>query len=620
MAVPKKYRQIGDFQEYYSGKRTAPYLTIFIGGNHEAYNHLFELYYGGWVAPNIYYVGAANVLRCGPLRIAGLSGIFKGYDYRSPHFERLPYNDSDTHSAYHVRELDVRKLLQIRTQVDLGLSHDWPKKVEYSGDLEALFHAKKFLRQDSVNGRLGSDAARQVLERLRPGYWFSAHLHVKFAALVEHVDAITGDASANIEPAKDINKPRTAQAQLSAWNNFHAVAAKTDAEDSARFMEEVERQRKAREAGLPLHASEVNYQQTWRKVNIDEGDGDRKILGIEKTGYEEELEIKDNTGAEAATVKNTDEINLDLDDLSDAEMPNTADAEEKKDVEMSDDIGNAAESSGLSVEVQVPTKGQGQEIDEISEDLRSQLPASFARPQQHQAPLNGPFPEAITNKETRFLSLGKCEPPQEFLQLAEFYPVSELDNVREERPYRLHYDKEWLAITRVFADDLHVGDRRAPIPPNMGDLYYKDQIVEAEKWIEENIVQKGKLVIPDNFVPTAPFYDPAIPISTSEQPHEYNNPQTVQFCEMLGIENRFYLTAEERDARMAAGPAPDTSNRHHNNRGHGRHNTFGRRGGRGGGRGGGHGGRGGRGGRGRGGRGGQGYGSMRGRGQDSIQW
>jgi hypothetical protein len=32
-----------------------------VGGNHEASNYLQELPYGGWVAPNIYYLGYAGL-------------------------------------------------------------------------------------------------------------------------------------------------------------------------------------------------------------------------------------------------------------------------------------------------------------------------------------------------------------------------------------------------------------------------------------------------------------------------------------------------------------------------------------------------------------------------------
>ncbi len=43
MAVKDKYKELKDFHRYYYGELTAPIFTIFIGGNHEASNHLQEL-------------------------------------------------------------------------------------------------------------------------------------------------------------------------------------------------------------------------------------------------------------------------------------------------------------------------------------------------------------------------------------------------------------------------------------------------------------------------------------------------------------------------------------------------------------------------------------------------
>ncbi|XP_037063769.1 lariat debranching enzyme isoform X2 [Peromyscus leucopus] len=120
MAVPPKYRHMQTFYRYYSGEKKAPVLTIFIGGNHEASNHLQELPYGGWVAPNIYYLGLAGVVKYRGIRIGGISGIFKSHDYRKGHFERPPYDSSTIRSIYHVRNIEVYKLKQATDKEQAG--------------------------------------------------------------------------------------------------------------------------------------------------------------------------------------------------------------------------------------------------------------------------------------------------------------------------------------------------------------------------------------------------------------------------------------------------------------------------------------------------------------------
>jgi hypothetical protein len=40
-------------------------------------------YYGGWAAPNIYFLGFAGVVKFGNIRIGGMSGIHKQRNYYS---------------------------------------------------------------------------------------------------------------------------------------------------------------------------------------------------------------------------------------------------------------------------------------------------------------------------------------------------------------------------------------------------------------------------------------------------------------------------------------------------------------------------------------------------------
>ncbi|XP_068202026.1 uncharacterized protein ldbr [Palaemon carinicauda] len=191
MACPAKYMEMHDFYKYHSGEKQAPVLTLFIGGNHEASNYLQELPYGGWVAPNIFYMGYASIVRFGGLRIGGLSGIYKGPDYLKGHFEKTPYSADTTRSVYHVRNLEVFRLKQLSGDNDIFISHDWPRGIYQHGPKERLLKFKKHFRKEIMSNTLGSRPAEELLKKLQPKFWFSGHLHIKFAALLKHQDENT---------------------------------------------------------------------------------------------------------------------------------------------------------------------------------------------------------------------------------------------------------------------------------------------------------------------------------------------------------------------------------------------------------------------------------------------
>lgn len=173
---------------YYSGEKVAPILTIFIGGNHEASNYLQELPYGGWVAPNIYYLGYAGVVTYKGIRIGGLSGIYKSFDYYKGHFEKPPYTDNTIRSVYHYRQLETFRLQQISKPIDIMMSHDWPNEVYNYGNVEQLIRFKRHFRDEIHDNTLGSPPCFELLKKLQPTYWFSGHLHCKFAAVYPHED------------------------------------------------------------------------------------------------------------------------------------------------------------------------------------------------------------------------------------------------------------------------------------------------------------------------------------------------------------------------------------------------------------------------------------------------
>lgn len=622
-AMPERFRKMADFHQYYYGQKTAPYLTIFVGGNHEASNHLFELYYGGWVAPNIYYMGAANVLRFGPLKIAAMSGIWKGADYRKPHFERLPYNEGTMRSIYHVRELDVRKLLSYRSQIDIGISHDWPQGIEWHGDHRRLFTQRSKWAEDAKTGKLGNKAATMVMDRLRPPYWFSGHMHWKYTAVKKYSkEALTHRAERRTEQT-------TKRAALASWHSFGEEAARRDAEE---YQAEYQ-------AGQHHHAElqrtgkrpEVSYtlQETFKPVKIDDelgrvntitndtgpslsasqldgcgpslalersresgADVDERLqsvrgisqvdgvidknavgTGADRDGVDRRCDLNQDSGIPSHTVVNAESppvaFNPDAIDLESEDEANETPAERQVN-QIGSNGGRVL--SGTPGEVVEAIKASDRIVPSTSGDISEEARATLASLSTTfmAAPIKSsdlPHPEMITNTQVSFLALSKVEPGKEFLQLLEIAPYQDpnVDTLEPRqpvnRPVKLSYDPEWLAILRVFAPELELDctskpiSATSPVPPHLGDSHYRRRILEETEWIEENIVKNAGLEIPENFEITATQdsnWNEKIPV-------ECTNAQTSTFCDLIGISNAFDISLDERQARMSAGPPPEQS-------------------------------------------------------------
>ncbi|KAJ7672531.1 lariat debranching enzyme [Mycena polygramma] len=190
MNAPAKYRILGDFHNYYAGRKTAPILTIVVGGNHEAMGHMWECFHGGWLAPNSYFLGYAGcVLVDGWLRVAGSSGIYKAGNFAKGHFERIPYIPSTLASAYHTREFNITRLMNLQNngkKVDIFMSHDWPLAIERHGDTDALLREMPRFANSVRSNTLGSPPLESLLKALKPAQWCSGHMHVRFTAEFRH--------------------------------------------------------------------------------------------------------------------------------------------------------------------------------------------------------------------------------------------------------------------------------------------------------------------------------------------------------------------------------------------------------------------------------------------------
>ena len=162
MAAPAKYRDLGDFPIFARGDASFPWPTYFIGGNHEPYGFLETLPDGGQVAPDCHYIGRANSVEIGELKVAGLSGIFQPHLFNETRPDIAQFGSKSNKDWIVWNEGDIEQLLNLG-RADILLLHEWP--IEFG----------------AAQRHFADAAARQwielALESLRPQLIFCGHLH-----------------------------------------------------------------------------------------------------------------------------------------------------------------------------------------------------------------------------------------------------------------------------------------------------------------------------------------------------------------------------------------------------------------------------------------------------------
>ncbi|KAJ3050680.1 lariat debranching enzyme, partial [Rhizophlyctis rosea] len=500
MAVPEHYRNMGAFHKYYRGEKVAPVPTVFIGGNHEASQYLWELFHGGYVAPNIYFLGFAGVINVGGLRIGGYSGIYKGGDYRKGYFEKQPYSPSDCRSIYHLRQYNTFRLAQIKEPIDIMLSHDWPRGIYFHGNTRRLIQMKPFLLGEINTNSLGSPPAEELLKLLKPSMWFSAHLHVKFAALYNH----NAKAQDFVPDA------------LTAMTNPDEIDIDDDDMDD---------------------------------LEHDHDDDDVKAEGVKKEEEEEE-DVKESAADLEHKNGSQSEQGADVPEAG-ADVPPASEKEEVKvKYEPSEPRQPTPALSDATIEPAAAPEGDDETADAKEEDQKGAVPIEEDQASRRRSvagsetggkglvhkgftPPNMKLP-VITKPEghaahTRFLALDKCLPNKDFLQI--------IDLPDAHGPLDFYYDEEWLAIVRAMWPYFSQTEKQT-MP--QAEAQFRTEVEKHRTWLKENVVTSpDALRIPNGFVVTAEMHARKRVWTKNDFANypNYRNPQTQYLADLLQVEN-----------------------------------------------------------------------------------
>jgi lariat debranching enzyme len=119
------------------------------------------------------------------------------------HYESPPFEYGQLVSVYHVRSIEKFRLSLLADEkgelksvislilsylancIDIFMTHDWPVGITKFGDEEQLLRFKPYFKKDIDNNQLGNPHSRELMDEIRPRYWFSGHMHAKFEATVD---------------------------------------------------------------------------------------------------------------------------------------------------------------------------------------------------------------------------------------------------------------------------------------------------------------------------------------------------------------------------------------------------------------------------------------------------
>ncbi|ERN06230.1 hypothetical protein AMTR_s00016p00181200 [Amborella trichopoda] len=76
--------------------------------------------------------------------------------------------------------------MQIEEKIDINISHDWPLGITEHKNCKELIRQKLFFDREIREKSLGRKPVAELLEKLKPAYWFSENLHCKFPAIAQH--------------------------------------------------------------------------------------------------------------------------------------------------------------------------------------------------------------------------------------------------------------------------------------------------------------------------------------------------------------------------------------------------------------------------------------------------